>query len=171
MILRILCMRLEKFSSTYSLWSHIPLCRSITTYCDESSRNHSFVHGLNPWNTSDVFYWRLLGPLQPPFDFFYLAHCFLYGVVVTLCQKAMDSIGSCITRPFFTLLIDLLSKANNRCCIQHQQVWETYCSWIIEVDTHSNFSSSLRSIHTKLPHIPSSVKDGVSLNLLFGFLL
>src|SRR6185312_15032763 len=40
---------------------------------------------------------------QPPFLF--LAHCFLCGAVVTLCQKAMDSIGSCITRPFFTLFI------------------------------------------------------------------
>ena len=167
MILRILCMRLEKFSSTYSLWSHIPLCRSITTYCDDSFRNHSFVHGLNPWNTSDAFYW---GGINLHLIFFTWHIIFYMGLLLLFAKRQWTLY--CIIRPFFTLLIDLLSKANNRCCIQHQQVWETYCSWIIEVDTHSNFSSSLRSLHTMLPQIiPSSVKDGVSLNLLFGFLL
>jgi len=38
------------FLSTFSLESHC-VCRSNTTYCDGSFRNHFFFHDLNPWNS------------------------------------------------------------------------------------------------------------------------
>ena len=38
------------FLSTFPLESHC-VCRSNTTYCDGSFRNHFFFHDLSPWNS------------------------------------------------------------------------------------------------------------------------
>ena len=137
------------FLSTFPLESHCA-CRSNTTYCDGSFRNHFFFHDLNPWNCRNSS-----NGVESTSMWFSLL---CIGLLMLLFAKWLWT-KEILHNKIIFLLYSFSLRANNMCCIQHQYVWETCCSWIIEVGTHSHFSSSLRYLHTMLPQIlPSFVK-------------
>ena len=136
------------FLSTFPLESHC-VCRSNTTYCDGSFRNHFFFHDLSPWNSRNSS-----NGVESTSMWFSLL---CIGLLLLLFAKWLwtnEILHNKILLYFIHFLWELTT-----CVVYNMHVWETFYFWIIEVGTHSHFSSSLRYLHTMLPQIlPSFVK-------------